>query len=324
MSNFLLNRSLALEAMRVTEAAAIASYKLMGKGQENEADQLAVDAMRKALNSIDIEGTVVIGEGERDKAPMLYIGEQVGTGKGPKVDIALDPLEGTNILASGGNNALSVIAMTKSGGLLHAPDVYMEKIAIGLNIKEQIIDLDNSPKQNLSNIARAKNCDINALVVVILDRPRHVELITKVREAGARIQLIKDGDVAAIIATSMQDSGIDVYMGIGGAPEGVLAAAGLSAISGQMCCRLLFNNSQEKQRASRMGIVDFNKKYYLSDLVYGDTVFAATGVTDGSMLKGVKVIPNNYITTNSIIMHSSNHCIRFIQTKVYLKETYIS
>jgi fructose-1,6-bisphosphatase II / sedoheptulose-1,7-bisphosphatase len=312
-----LDRNLQLEAVRVTEAAAIAAHKLMGRGDEKAADQLAVNAMREHLNKMDIEGTIVIGEGERDEAPMLYIGEQVGTGKGPKIDIALDPLEGTTILATGGHNSLAVIAMTERGKFLHAPDVYMDKIAIGFAFNEPLIDLDNSPLENLKNIAKAKKCEISELVTVILDRERHEELIAKVREAGSRIQLIKDGDVAAIIATSMPATGIDVYMGIGGAPEGVLAAAALCTTGGQIVGRLIFRNDDEKGRAERMGIKDFNKQYMLSDMASGDVMFAATGVTDGSMLKGVRIVPRGVITY-SVAMRARMGTIQMIETKYNL------
>src|SRR3954466_5101455 len=229
-----MDRNLALEAVRVTEAAALSASRLMGRGDEKAADQAAVDSMRQALNSLSIEGTVVIGEGERDEAPMLYIGEKVGTGKGPKIDIALDPLEGPTITAMGGPNALAVIAMAEHGGFLNAPDVYMEKIAVGGGLPEGIVDLDKTAAQNLADLAKAKQVDVSDLVVCILDRPRHAELIGKVREAGARIMLIGDGDVSGVIATSTPDTGVDIYMGSGGAPEGVLAAAALRCIGGQM------------------------------------------------------------------------------------------
>src|SRR6185437_16168185 len=237
--NATMDRNLALEAVRVTEAAALAASRLMGRGDEKAADQAAVDAMRKALNGLTIEGTVVIGEGERDEAPMLYIGEKVGSGHGPKIDIALDPLEGTTITAKGGANALAVIAMAEAGGFLNAPDVYMEKIAVGGGLGE-VVDLDETPGANLKSLAKAKNAEVADLVVCILDRPRHSELIAKVREAGARIMLISDGDVSGVIATSRPESGVDLYMGSGGAPEGVLAAAALRCIGGFMQGRLIF------------------------------------------------------------------------------------
>jgi len=303
-----------IEAVRVTEAASIGAANLIGKGDEVASDQVAVDAMRKALAKMNIDGTIVIGEGERDKAPMLYVGEKVGTGHGPKVDIALDPLEGTTICATAGENSLSVIAMTEDGGFLNAPDVYMEKIAIGAQFPEQIIDLDNSPKVNLANLAKIKKCDVSDLLVVILQRERHKELIAKVRESGARVRLIQDGDVAAIISTALDNSIGDMYVGIGGAPEGVLAAAALCTTGGQMMGRLLFDDQDQKDRARSLGITDLNRKYILSDLAKGDDImFAATGVTDGNMLKGVKII-GDMIHTNSIAMSSKYKTIRYIKT----------
>ncbi len=308
-----LDSNIVIEAVRVTEAASISASHLIGKGDEMAADQVAVDAMRRALGKMNIEGTVVIGEGERDKAPMLYVGEKVGTGHGPKVDIALDPLEGTTICATAGANSLSVIAMTQDGGLLNAPDVYMEKIAIGLPVKEQIIDLDNSPKQNLQNLAKVKGCDIDDLLVVILERDRHEALIAHVRETGARVRLINDGDVAAVIGTAL-DNRADMYIGIGGAPEGVLAAAALTTTGGQMMGRLLFETQEQKDRAKILGITDFNKKYTVEDMAKGDDVmFAATGVTDGNMLSGVK-FKNGRLQTNSIAMSSKYKTIRYIKT----------
>lgn len=309
-----LDRNFALEAVRVTEAAALACSKWMGRGDEKAADQAAVNAMRRALNSMTIDGTVVIGEGERDKAPMLYIGEKVGTGQGPKIDIALDPLEGTTICATGAPNALAVIAMAEKGGFLHAPDVYMDKIAVGGGLPEDILSLDSSPEENLKNIAKAKKCDVTDLVTVILDRPRHEELIAKVREAGSRIQLIGDGDVAGVIATANLNTGVDIYMGIGGAPEGVLAAAALRSIGGQMLGRLIFRASDERERAKRMGITDFTRVYSLGDMASGDVMFAATGVTDGSMLDGVRRT-NIGATTHSIVMRSKTGTVRTIKTE---------
>jgi fructose-1,6-bisphosphatase II / sedoheptulose-1,7-bisphosphatase len=309
-----LDRNFALEAVRVTEAAAIACSQWMGRGDEKAADQAAVNAMRRALNSMTIDGTVVIGEGERDKAPMLYIGEKVGTGQGPKIDIALDPLEGTTICATGGPNALAVIAMAEKGGFLHAPDVYMDKIAVGGGLPDDIINIDSSPEENLKNIAKAKKCDLSDLVVVILDRPRHEELIAKVREAGSRIQLIGDGDVAGVIATASQETGVDIYMGIGGAPEGVLAAAALRSIGGQMQGRLIFRNSDERERAKRMGITDFTRIYTLGDMASGNVMFAATGVTDGSMLGGVRRSSTGAVT-HSIVMRSKTGTVRTIKTE---------
>jgi fructose-1,6-bisphosphatase II / sedoheptulose-1,7-bisphosphatase len=306
-----MDRNLALEAVRVTEAAALAASKLMGRGDEKMADQAAVDAMRTSLNSLNIEGTVVIGEGERDEAPMLYIGEKVGMGGGPKIDIALDPLEGTTITAKGLPNSLAVMAMAEHGGFLNAPDVYMDKIAVGGGLPEGIVDLDKSVAQNLGDLAKAKKVDVNDLVVCILDRPRHSELIAKVREAGARIMLIGDGDVSGVIATSTGDSGIDIYMGSGGAPEGVLAAAALRAIGGQIQGRLLFRNDDEKARAKKWGITDLNRKYSMTDMAKGDVMFAATGVTSGSMLKGVRRFHNG-AETHSIVMRSKTGTVRWV------------
>ncbi|MCZ8311814.1 MAG: class II fructose-bisphosphatase [Magnetospirillum sp.] len=306
-----LDRNLALEVVRVTEAAALAASRLMGRGDEKAADQAAVDAMRKALNSLAIDGTVVIGEGERDEAPMLYIGEKVGQG-GPRVDIALDPLEGTTITAKGGPNALAVIAMAEQGGFLNAPDVYMDKIAVGGGLPEGVVDLDNSPETNLKNLAKAKGVDIADLVTCILDRPRHAELIAKVREAGARIMLISDGDVSGVIATSSAGSGVDLYMGSGGAPEGVLAAAALRCIGGQIQGRLLFRNDDERGRAARLGVKDLSKKYTILELAKGDVMFAATGVTDGSMLKGIRRFPGGS-STHSIVMRSKTGTVRVIE-----------
>ncbi|MSO73359.1 MAG: class II fructose-bisphosphatase [Rhodospirillaceae bacterium] len=307
-----LERNLALEAVRVTEAAAISASRLMGCGDEKAADQAAVDAMRQALNSLNIDGTVVIGEGERDEAPMLYIGEKVGSGEGPKVDIALDPLEGTTITAKGGQNALAVIAMAESGNFLNAPDVYMDKLAVGPGLPEGIIDLDNAPEQNLKNLAKARACDLGELLVCILDRPRHTELIAKVRAAGARIMLITDGDVSGVIATAQPDSGVDIYMGSGGAPEGVLAAAALRCIGGQMQGRLLFRNDDEIGRARKWGIKDLNRKYGLLDLARGNVMFAATGVTSGAMLKGVRRFPGGAVT-HSMVMRSKSNTVRYIE-----------
>ena len=312
--NSRMDRNLALEAVRVTEAAALSASRLMGRGDEKAADQAAVDAMRQALNSLSIEGTVVIGEGERDEAPMLYIGEKVGTGQGPKIDIALDPLEGTTITAKGGANALAVLAMADHGGFLNAPDVYMDKIAVGGGLPDEVVDLDESPATNLRNLAGAKGAEVADLVVCILDRPRHAELIAKVREAGARIMLIGDGDVAGVMATSEPQTGIDIYMGSGGAPEGVLAAAALRCIGGQMQGRLLFRNDDERGRAHRLGITDLNRKYTMLDMAHGDVMFAATGVTNGSMLKGVRRFPGGAFT-HSVVMRSKTGTVRYVEAK---------
>ena len=311
-----MDRNLALEAVRVTEAAALSASRLMGRGDEKAADQAAVDAMRTALNSLSIDGTVVIGEGERDEAPMLYIGEKVGTGQGPKIDIALDPLEGTTITAKGGMNALAVIAMADQGGFLNAPDVYMDKIAVGGGLPDGLVDLDATPAENLKALAQAKKVEIADLVVCILDRPRHADLIGAVRAAGARIMLISDGDVSGVMATSRPGSGVDMYIGSGGAPEGVLAAAALRCIGGQMQGRLLFRNNDERGRAERWGIKDLDKKYELLDLASGNVMFAATGVTDGSMLNGIRRVPGG-ATTQSIVMRSSTGTVRMIEATHY-------
>ena len=309
-----IDRNLALDAVRVTEAAARAAARLIGRGDEMAADQAAVDAMRRSLNALDIAGTVVIGEGERDEAPMLYIGETVGTGKGPTLDVALDPLEGTTICATGGPNALAVLAMAEEGGFLAAPDTYMDKIAVGDGLPDELIDLDDPPATTLAKLAKAKSCDINDLTVLILDRPRHAELIAKVRETRARIQLILDGDVAGVIATTRLNPTVDIYIGIGGAPEGVLAAAALRCIGGQMMGRLVFRNDDEKRRARKMGITDFNRKYSLHELAGGDVMFSATGVTDGAMLRGVSRVPDG-AQTNSVVMRSRTGTVRMIEAE---------
>ncbi|MEK9644848.1 MAG: class II fructose-bisphosphatase [Alphaproteobacteria bacterium] len=309
-----MDRNLALEAVRVTEAAALAASRLMGRGDERAADQVAVDAMRNALNSLDIAGTVVIGEGERDEAPMLYIGEAVGTGKGPKIDIALDPLEGTTITAKGLTNALAVVAMAEHGGFLNSPDVYMDKIAVGGGLPEGVVDIDNEPADNLASLAKAKGCDVEDLVACVLDRPRHEELIKKVRDAGARIMLISDGDISGVMATSEESSGVDIYLGSGGAPEGVLAASALRCIGGQMQGRLIFRNNDERRRAERCGITDFDRKYDLLDLASGDVMFAATGVTNGTMLRGVRRFSGG-AKTHSLVMRSKSGTVRFIEAQ---------
>jgi len=311
MAKASMDRNLALEAARVTEAAALAASRLMGRGDEKAADQAAVDAMRRALNALSIDGTVVIGEGERDEAPMLYIGEKVGAG-GPAIDIALDPLEGTTITAKGGPNALAVVAMAEAGGFLNAPDVYMDKIAVGAGLPDEIVDLDAKPEENLKNLASAKKVDVADIVACILDRPRHSELIQRVRASGARIMLISDGDVSGVIATSRPGSGVDIYMGIGGAPEGVLAAAALRCIGGQMQGRLVFRNDDEKGRARRLGITALDRKYKLLDLAKGDVMFAATGVTDGTMLRGVRRDRSNGYT-HSMVMRSKTGTVRLIE-----------
>ena len=306
------DRNLALEAVRVTEAAALAASKLMGRGDEKAADHEAVEAMRRALNALAIDGTVVIGEGERDEAPMLFIGEKVGTTQGPRLSIALDPLEGTTITAKGLTNALSVIAMAEEGGFLHSPDVYMDKIAIGPHLPNGLVDLDEKPDKNLKQLAEAKKVDVGDLVACILDRPRHEELIRRVREAGARIMLISDGDVSGVMATAQPEAGVDIYMGSGGAPEGVLAAAALRCIGGQMQGRLVFRNDDERGRAARCGIKDLARKYGLEDLARGDVMFAATGVTNGQMLKGVRRFSGGAYT-HSVVMRSKSGTVRYIE-----------
>ena len=309
----LMDRNLALELARVTEAAALAASKLVGRGDKVAADQVAVDAMRHALNSLHIQGRVVIGEGERDEAPMLYIGEEVGDGKGPRVDIALDPLEGTDITAAGGPNALAVVAMTDEGGFLNAPDVYMDKIAVGPTVDPSVLDLDAPIGDVLAKMAKEKGGKVEELMVCILDRPRHEKLISDVRQTGARINLIGDGDVSAIIATTEADTGIDLYVGSGGAPEGVLAAAALQCIGGAMLGRLTFRNDDERARAERWGITDLDAIYTTDDLAKGDNVmFAATGVTDGAMLRGVRRYAGG-AKTSTIVMRSKSGTVRRIE-----------
>ena len=311
-SEHVMDRNFALEAIRVTEAAALAASRLIGRGDKDGADQAAVDAMREALNTLQISGRVVIGEGERDEAPMLYIGEEVGQG-GPRIDIALDPLEGTDITARGGNNALAVLAMADEGGFLNAPDVYMDKLAVGPDVDPKVLDLDAPMSDTLRKIAREKGAKIEDLMVCILDRPRHEKLINDVRAAGARITLIQDGDVSAVIATTEPGTGIDVYVGNGGAPEGVLAAAALQCIGGSMLGRLVFRNDDEKARAERWGIRDLKKIYRTDDLAKpGNVMFAATGVTDGTMLRGVRRFPGG-AKTSSIIMRSRSGTVRHVE-----------
>ena len=307
-----LNRILTLELARVTERAAVAAARIRGYGDEKAADQAAVDAMRKELNRLPIDGTVVIGEGERDEAPMLYIGEKVGTKEGPSVDIALDPLEGTTICAKNLPNSLAVIAMAEKGNLLYAPDVYMEKIAIGPGYPKGLVDIDASPVDNINALAKAKGVKPNMITACIMDRPRHAKLIEAVRTTGASIRLIGDGDVAGIIHTTDPDeTGIDIYMGIGGAPEGVLAAAALRCIGGQMQGRLQLNTQEKIDRAAKMGVKDPNKVYTMEEMAKGDVLFAATGVTDGNLLSGVK-FAKNYIQTDTIVMRSHTGTIRNI------------
>lgn len=312
-----LDRVLVLEMVRVTEAAAIAASKLIGRGDEKAADAAAVEAMRAALNTLYMDGTVVIGEGERDEAPMLYIGEKVGTapGKGPKIDIALDPLEGTTITAKAGPNALAVLAIAEEGGLLNAPDTYMDKIAVGPGYPEGVIDLSKSVTENVEAVAAAKGVAPADIIVCVLDRPRHEPIISELRGLGCGIALIPDGDVAGVIATTNPDTNIDLYMGQGGAPEGVLAAAALRCVGGQFQGRLVFRNEDERSRARKWGITDLDRIYTLEELASGDVIFAATGVTDGSLLDGVKRQRGGIITTESIVMRASSRTVRRVKSE---------
>ena len=309
-----LDRVLVMEMVRVTEAAAISASKLIGRGDEKAADAAAVEAMRAAFDELAIDGTVVIGEGERDEAPMLFIGEKVGgaIGTGPKIDIALDPLEGTTITAKAGPNALAVLACAEEGNLLNAPDVYMDKLAVGPGYPEGIIDLAKSPTENVKAVAAAKGVEPGDLIVCVLDRPRHAALIAELRELGCGVALIPDGDVAGVIAVTNEDTGIDLYMGSGGAPEGVLAAAALRCVGGQFNGRLIFRNDDERMRAAKWGIEDLNKIYKLEELAKGDCIFAATGVTDGSLLKGVKRRKDGMLTTSSVVMRASSGTVRWV------------
>ena len=319
MSNTI-DRILTLELVRVTERAAVASSLLVGRGNEKEADQAAVDAMRKELNKLDIQGEVVIGEGERDEAPMLYIGEKVGTGNGPKVDIALDPLEGTTLTAKGQADALTTIAMAEKGSLLNAADVYMDKIAIGPGCPSDLIHLDEDPDVNVKAFSKATKKPIELVTVCVLDRPRHADIIESIRSSGARVKLIPDGDIAGVIHTTDPQTGIDMYMGIGGAPEGVLAAAALRCTGGQMQAKLVLEDQEKKDRASKMGISDYDKIYSLNELVSGDALFAATGVTNGSMLSGIE--NNNGLWTNTVVMRSSSGTVRWIKSHHTNKEKF--
>ena len=312
-----LDRVLVLEMVRVTEAAAMAAAKLAGRGDEKAADHVAVEAMRAALNELPMDGTVVIGEGERDEAPMLYIGEKVGgaPGTGPKIDIALDPLEGTTITAKAGPNALAVLAAAEEGCLLNAPDVYMEKLAVGPGYPSGIISLEKSARENVEAVAAAKGVAPNEIIVCVLDRPRHAGLIAELREIGCGVVLIGDGDVAGVIAVTDEDTTIDLYMGSGGAPEGVLAAAALRCVGGQFNGKLLFRNEAEKARARKWGIDDLDRIYLLEDLAMGDCIFAATGVTDGSLLEGGKRRRGGTMTTDSVVMRASTGTVRWVRTE---------
>ena len=305
------DRNLALELVRVTEAAAIAASRWVGLGKKNDADGAAVEAMRGAFDTVAIAGTVVIGEGEMDEAPMLFIGEKVGAG-GPAMDIAVDPLEGTTLTAKGGPNAIATVALAQRGGFLHAPDIYMDKIAVGGGLPDGVVGLDVSVGENLRNLARAKKCEVSDLVACILDRDRHKEIIAQAREAGARIMLISDGDVAGVIATAMPESEVDIYLGSGGAPEGVLAAAALRCIGGQMQGRLMFEDDTQVARAREMGVTDPNHVFTLTEMAKGDVMFAATGVTSGAMLRGVRRFGGGALT-HSVVMRSRSGTVRFIE-----------
>ncbi len=309
-----MDRNLALEFVRVTEAAALASARWVGRGDEKAADAAAVDAMRKAFDGITMDGTVVIGEGERDEAPMLYIGEKVGSKQGdaPLLDIALDPLEGTTICATGGVGSISVIAVAEQGKFLHAPDTYMDKIACGPGAKG-VIDIDKSATENIHNVAKALDKAVNDLTVVILNRPRHEGLIAEARKTGARIHLIGDGDVSAAVATAWPDSGIDLLIGIGGAPEGVISAAAMQCLGGDFQGRLKFRNEEEKARARKMGLKDLDKKLTVDELATGSVMFVATGVTDGSLLKGIRFLPDGKAKSHSVVMRSQTGTIRTIE-----------
>jgi fructose-1,6-bisphosphatase II / sedoheptulose-1,7-bisphosphatase len=311
----IIERILTLELVRVTERAAVSSARLRGRGDEKAADQAAVDAMRRELNRLPIDGTIVIGEGERDEAPMLFIGEKVGTRTGPKVDIAVDPLEGTTLCAKDMPGSIAVMAMAEGGTLLNAPDVYMDKIAIGPGYPPGIVDLDATPGENINALAKAKGVKPGEITVLILDRLRHTDLIVSCREAGAAIRLITDGDVAGVIhTTNPEETGIDIYIGIGGAPEGVLAASALRCIGGQMQCRLILDTDEKRDRAGKMGIKDPRKKYEIEDMVRGDCLFAATGVTDGNMLRGVK-FRGDVIHTETVVMRSVTGTVRWIRAE---------
>ncbi|MEN3972928.1 class II fructose-bisphosphatase [Sphingomicrobium sp. XHP0235] len=313
-----LDRVLVLEMVRVTEAAAIAAAKLIGRGDEKAADAAAVEAMREALNRLPMKGTVVIGEGERDEAPMLYIGEKVGCASdedAPVIDIALDPLEGTTITAKAGPNALAVLAIAEQGNLLNAPDTYMEKIAVGPGYPKNVVRLEDDVETNIRRLADAKGCNTGDIIACVLDRPRHREIIAELRRLGCGVKLIPDGDVAGVIATTDEATGVDVYLGTGGAPEGVLAAAALRCVGGQMQGRLVFRNEDEKARARRWGIEDLDRIYKLKDMARGDCIFAATGVTDGSLLAGVRRRKSGSIETETIVMRASSGTVRTVRTE---------
>jgi fructose-1,6-bisphosphatase II / sedoheptulose-1,7-bisphosphatase len=312
----LLERILTLEIVRVTERAAVSAARLRGHGQEKPADQAAVDAMRRELNKLPIEGTIVIGEGERDEAPMLFIGEKVGLNAGPQVDIAVDPLEGTTLCAKNMPGAIATMAMADGGTLLHAPDVYMEKIAIGPGYAKNVIDLDAPPAENIQRLAKAKGVPASAITALVLDRPRHADIIAAIRGTGAAVRLITDGDVAGVIHTATpEETGVDIYMGTGGAPEGVLAAAALRCIGGQLQCRLVLDTPEKRERAAKMGVNDPRMIYQIEDMVKGDCLFAATGVTTGSLLTGVKFRKDNVIETETVVMRSVTGTVRYIKAE---------
>ena len=306
------DRNLALESVRVTESAALAAYNFMGAGDEKAVDQAAVSAMHRTLNLLALDGTVRIGEGAEGEAEKLYVGETLGTGDGPKVDIALVALEGTTIVARGGPNALAVIAIAEDGGFLTVPNIYMDKIAVGPGLPDGIVDLDNEPADNLAALADAKGTKVTDLVVCMLDRPRHAELIAKIRETGARIRLIQDGDVSGVIAATQPEAGVDIFLGIGGAPQGVLAAAALRGVGGQMQGRLVFRNNDQRTEAQRLGIEDLERKYATEDMASGNVTFAATGVTYSDMLEGVRHVPGGAIT-HSMVLRSTTGTLRFIE-----------
>jgi fructose-1,6-bisphosphatase II / sedoheptulose-1,7-bisphosphatase len=314
MTSEFLNRNLAMQAVRVCEQAAIASWALAGRGDEMAADQAAVDAMRRALNELEIDGVIVIGEGERDEAPMLYIGEKVGLGRGPRIDIALDPLEGTTLTAKNMANALAVMAWAPAGTMLHAPDTYMDKIACGPGYPEGVLDLDRSAADNVRALAQAKGKPVEEMSVCVLDRPRHADIIASLRDSGARVCLITDGDVAGVINTADPETGVDMYIGQGGAPEGVLACAALKCVGGQFQGRLVFRNADEKARAHRQGVTDLDKKYDLHELVRADAIFVATGVTDGALLSGVKH-RSGMVQTHSLVMNSHTRTVREVRMR---------
>ena len=314
MSALELDLSLVMDAARVTEAAAIASWNLVGRGDEMEADRAAVEAMRDTLNSLAIDGRIVIGEGERDNAPMLFIGEKLGRGVGPKIDIAVDPLEGTTLTAKAMPNALAVMAWAPEGTLLNAPDTYMDKIAVGPGLPPGIIDLDRTPAENAIAIAKAKGVAPSEVTVCVLDRPRHADIIASLRSVGARVALISDGDIAGVINTTDPTTGVDLYIGQGGAPEGVLACAALKCVGGQFQGRLVFRNADERARAARVGIKDLDRKYDLHEMVRADAIFAATGVTDGALLDGVKV-KDGFVHTHTLVLNSATRTAREVRMK---------